>query len=367
MYNSFTEYGRADKKSRKEEDNGDLLAFIASVNRLSGAALERYVFDNVNVPAMLDYHAATILMQNGDVSVKNYYVYRDSNRSKEWLIVPWDMDLTFGKHWMVDRSILSDTLVADVDSMGSFLGSGGSASHPFSGTREFPPQRNYNQLTDSLFEVPRFKEMYRRRLRTLMDEMLAPGKVEKQLAEWESLIGADAERDRLKWGQYGIRQSFHEALTALKTDYFDVRREHLFVTHLAANAAKFNIRGSYSAMLPGAQVGSPPVEFGKVEAAPISGDQDEEFIELRNSNAFAVDISGWRLDGGVSHVFAAGTVIPAGGSLYVSPKVQVFRARKVSPHGGEGLFVQGNYVGHLKAGEVVRLFDGGGVEVGTWR
>jgi hypothetical protein len=41
-------------------------------------------------------------------------------------------------------------------------------------------------------------------------------------------------------------------------------------------------------------------------------------------------------------------VIPAGGSLYISPSVPDFLARTTGPRGGQRLLVQGNYSGQLK-------------------
>jgi hypothetical protein len=70
---------------------------------------------------------------------------------------------------------------------------------------------------------------------------------------------------------------------------------------------------------------------------------------LCNSNAFAVDISGWRVAGAVSFKFRGGTVIPAGGSLYLTPSVNAFRARTNGPGGGQNLYVQGPCGGYLGA------------------
>src|SRR5206468_2282377 len=73
---------------------------------------------------------------------------------------------------------------------------------------------------------------------------------------------------------------------------------------------------------------------------------------------FAVDISGWNVGGGVSFTFRPGTVVPAGGSLYLSPNVNAFRTRASGPRGGQGLFVQGDYRAQLNAwGETVTLTD----------
>ena len=112
--------------------------------------------------------------------------------------------------------------------------------------------------------------------------------------------------------------------------------------------------------------GEPIIEFGTIEFAPASGNQDEEFIELLNPHGIAVDISGWTLEGGVDFAFQGGTVIPAGGRLHVSPDVNAFRARAQSPRGGEGLFVQGGYAGHLSSfGETVRLHDASGNQISS--
>jgi hypothetical protein len=70
-----------------------------------------------------------------------------------------------------------------------------------------------------------------------------------------------------------------------------------------------------------------------------------------------VDISGWKLTGGVEHTFLPGTVIVASGSLYVCPNTAAFRARVTYPTGGRGLFVQGKYKGHLSNwGETINLY-----------
>ena len=77
-----------------------------------------------------------------------------------------------------------------------------------------------------------------------------------------------------------------------------------------------------------------------------------------NPNSVAVDLSGWRLTGGIDMTFKEGVVIPAGGTLYVSPNVYDFRQRTTGPSGNQCLLVAGNYDGHLsKWGEAVQLLD----------
>jgi hypothetical protein len=93
----------------------------------------------------------------------------------------------------------------------------------------------------------------------------------------------------------------------------------------------------------------------------VNGNQDAEYIQLLNTNSIAIDVTGWKLAGGIEHDFTPGTVIPAKGSLYVCPEAAAFRARPVSPKGGEGRFVQGGYKGHLSnLGETILLLDAAG-------
>jgi len=54
------------------------------------------------------------------------------------------------------------------------------------------------------------------------------------------------------------------------------------------------------------------VTFNEVQYNPSPEQTEGEWIELKNQNSVDVDLSRWRLDGGVDYVFPAGTVIRAG-------------------------------------------------------
>jgi hypothetical protein len=124
----------------------------------------------------------------------------------------------------------------------------------------------------------------------------------------------------------------------------------LYVTH------SINSPGPDNADIPNAQIGNPTIRFGQIEHSPASGNQNQEFVQLLNPNGTAVDISNWRIEGGITYTFRPGTVIPAGGSLYISPSVPDFLARTSGPRGGQNLFVQGNYSNHIANGaEIIRL------------
>jgi hypothetical protein len=361
MFNAVTSgTGGVEKKNRTHEDNSDLVAFVNGVNNNTGEALETFIFDHVDVPRELNYLVGTVLVQSNDNMSKNFYLYRDSDGTGEWFQIPWDTDLTWGRHYMTADTSADDGIWATADYV---LGGRShnvpiSPSHPFVGTQALPGNRSWNRLIDKLHSNPRFAEMFRRRLRTVMDEVLAPPLLDDRIAALRSQLTADAAEDLAKWGQFGESQTLAEATGILEGQYLAPRRVHLFTTHLAENEASYPTPETSSAMIPAAQADAPPIVFGDFDANPSGGTQSEEFLELRNPNTFAVDLSGWRVTGGVEHTFRPGTVIEAGGSLYLSPDVAAFRARATSPTGGEGHFVQGDYKGQISArGETMTLLD----------
>jgi hypothetical protein len=316
---------RVDKKTRRNEDHGDLQALLDGV-QLSGNARTNYLYDHLNLPAMANYLAVTTLMHDIDCDRKNYFLYRDTEGSAEWTFLPWDKDLTFGRNYV--EGVLNDEIWADQPLR----------SHPFN--------LNRNRIINALYDTPAFREMYLRRLRTVMDAYLqAPGTpadelyFERRIDEYAAQVEEDAALDVAKWPyEWGGPQTFGQAIDILKVDYLAKRRIYLYETLGSGNGG----------IIPDPQPVTATVEFGRaIEFDPASGDQDEEYFTLVNHNPYAVDISGWTITGDVQYTFQPGVVIPAGGTLYVSPDVVAFRGRSVSPRGGEGRFVQGSYRGRL--------------------
>ncbi|HEX2749539.1 MAG TPA: LamG-like jellyroll fold domain-containing protein, partial [Verrucomicrobiales bacterium] len=70
--------------------------------------------------------------------------------------------------------------------------------------------------------------------------------------------------------------------------------------------------------LTGLQAADSVVVFNEVSYHPASSEGDNEWIELHNQMAIDIDLSGWRLDDGVSYTFAEGVIIPGGGYLVVA-------------------------------------------------
>ncbi|MCA9265100.1 MAG: lamin tail domain-containing protein, partial [Planctomycetales bacterium] len=517
-----------EKKTRLDEDFADIQAVVDGLNSPTQAERNQYVFDNFNVPEIINYLAIRAIIQDADDIRKNFYFYRDTNGTGEWSIYPWDNDFTFG-----------------------IRGDGGpNLDHPFFGEQEHLKlnANQWNVMLDVMFDLPATQEMYLRRLRTLMDEKLKPPGTPQEQLVYENRISEIFAQAAADLARHGVTQATINSIAP----FFPEQRNDFYVTHSVDNSggpgivstlvpefatgarwfvpnndsvtdwtgianpaniaswgtgqtgigyessgsdyvglinttvdpkfgnsqgplvscsnctstyvripfaisdqaaleriaengltlrmkfddgfvayingveiARSNVGGSpgtpvpYNtpatnhpdasaavfenfnadafvnnlvvgnnilaiqgvntgtsssdmlilpelvegapaandvAGIPHAQVGYPALAFGAFEQNPVSGNQDEEYIELTNPNNTSVDISGWHITGGVEFTFAPGTVLNANSTMYLSPDVTAFRARSSGPSGGQGLFVQGAYQGHLSNfGETVNL------------
>jgi hypothetical protein len=356
-----------EKKTRAFENNADLQALINGL-ALTGTNLSNYIWDNVDIPRCVDMLAANSVIRNIDMHVKNWYIYRDTGRSGEWAILPWDLDLSQGRLWDTQFTYFDNGIYTD-----GYIITG-----------------NAVRLVALMFQNASMRPMIMRRIRTLADQFLqpppAPGTpenslyYERRLNEQSALIDppdivpSDATRDFQKWGSWlwggqtvpytntdSAVETMAEAIQRFKTEYLSQRRAYIYDTQIVGKGGELPLAQENASS--GAE---PKIKFGAYEVSPISGNQDQEYIQLLNTNSVAVDISDWHITGGIEHDFVPGTVIPKSGSLYLCPKAEAFRARMVSPKGGQGLFVQGGYRNHLSnLGETVLLLDSSGATNAT--
>jgi hypothetical protein len=333
---------RYEKKTREWEDHTDLYNLLYGLNQLSGSARAAFLRDHVNIPDLLNYLAVTCVVHNNDHPAKNYYLYRDTLGTQRWSIHPWDMDLTFGRNYGAPTAtVLCDGIWADNDAIDGRENV--SPSHPLFGDNEHQKYDYlWNRFIDKLYEDVSIRAMYYRRLRTVMDELLAPGAYEARLAELTGPIASLAQEDRLKWGQYGQSQTLAQAAALITGDYLPRRRNHLFVTHRV------------SGEIPEAQTLHPPIVINEIHYHPL--DDEAEFVELYNpSPDEAVDLSGWRLRG-LSLTLPNGAVILPQDYLVVVRNDVVFRAAS-----GGGMYVAAQYDGKLdNDGETLELLDRSG-------
>jgi hypothetical protein len=363
-----------------------------------GGSLPRsnYIFEWINLPKTINYMASMTVMLNQDRCTKNFEVYLDPSHD-QFAILPWDIEGSFGidrglggqpaadycilacEQWnsplycdsnhpqdlavttpwgLITTQINPGTISAAGGPSGrklmqSSTSSGGETSGTASNgaaepglslpTQSAIPQ-DYNQdqtkkgptltgapgtfnyLIDAILEVPRTRAMYMRRLRTLMDSFMSTGKLQELVTAEYQKIKDEAKKDAEKWGNPGDPDRGYQQLI---TEQLPIRKEQLF--------NKYSVGGD-TPLIPSSQ----STDASSVSIGSVAGGSNG-YIQVVNNNDYAVDVSGWSLNGsGVSFKFIPGTVIPPKDSVYVAAtSVKTFKQRSSGPKGGQGLFVVG--------------------------
>ncbi len=352
IYDNLSGTGSAEKKTRLYENKSDLNSLITNLNEtLPLASRTAYAFDNLDLPQAISYFAGLAMVSSQDHGHKNYFVYRDSNKSGEWAIFPWDTDLSWGRNWLDSSGYFTDTLYAD------------NVLNFYNLSQQSKPA---NRLYNLIFSAPEFRGMYLRRLRTVMDTVLQSSAtpatnriIEARIREMMDSMDppavgtSDADLDYAKWGTWGNGYQMRPEAQRIIDAQLPGRR-----AWLNSSAATLNAEA-----IPTSQATNATLAILSVDPNPASGNQSDEYVCLTNTSSAWVDISGWRLDGAVRFTFRPGTVVPAYRAIHVSPDQKSFRGRATAPRGGMSLYVTGPYSGQLSArGETVSLVDAAGLE-----
>ncbi|MHA3774317.1 DUF7453 family protein [Verrucomicrobiota bacterium sgz303538] len=386
IYNSLESTSGAEKKSREFETSlADLQTLINGLdNALPLTTRRQFAYDNVDVASLVNYLANNVLIINNDFGHKNYYVYRDTNGTGEWSVLPWDQDLSFGHTWTSSQGYFNDDIHTQA---GLVIGAA-------SGNRLMNLIMNSSTSTIA----PEMAQMFLRRMRTLMDTRIgAPGTtnspIEQRINQLLDLIdppGAsfrtDADEDLQKWGYWtdgsGSQLSPNNSFDAATHDHGARKQAARIINSnpippnpgavtnaeglgdttpafLVGRRTKLFNGGLTLAGLP-IPPSQPAVPTGlsieQIDFNPASGKADEEFFVIKNSGTTAIDLSGWKITGAVDYTFRGGTVIPAGGGttqniglLHVARNPKAFRSRTTGPKGGQFRLVTGGYDGRLSA------------------
>jgi len=334
---------RIRKRTRKDEGFEDLEAFIRGINR-EGADRWDYIYDNVDLPMTINTLAGLVVIMQTDMGGKNYYVYRDTGGDNEWAILPWDLDLTFGRNFTARAGYFDTNLF-------------------YSGYTEFLDSENSISLVQSLIQDnAAIRDMFFRRVRTLSDRFLASDYLKDRLLAQlgrlspSTIFPGDALLDSFEWGTWHDNNPVAQPFDTTHPDSETMGRG---VSRIVNGWLPLRRNEIYSMTpdLPPAQEEA-VIMIGGLDFDPISDNQDQEYLELINQLPVAADVSGWRVDGAVRFTLPPGTVIPSGGSLFLSPNQAAFRTRDLSPTGNEQRFVVGPYKGNLAAeGETIDLYD----------
>ncbi|WP_158437797.1 PKD domain-containing protein [Naasia lichenicola] len=292
-----------DKKTREDEDYTDVWNLSQNVSASSSAAQQAWIYQNVNIPELVNYMAIQSIIRHQDSGWHNWYVARDTEGTGRWEMWQWDLDLTFG--------------TAATDNKGLFL----------------TPDTT-NNFTIAMLNYPEVKEMYYRRLRTLADQFLPAGQYEAQWDAITATTNSDWALDSAKWGSSSASSNRTRFLNGLAD------RRNAIANNTGAGK-----------LVPTSQSSTAAVVINELQYNPAG--TGGEFIELANPSGTAVDVSGWTIDA-VGLTIQPGTVIPAGGRVVFVGNDVAFRAA----YSGNR-FVGGQFSGALdNSGETVELRAG---------
>ncbi|MDB6034785.1 MAG: hypothetical protein JWM16_5123, partial [Verrucomicrobiales bacterium] len=373
--------GVMEKKTRTTEGNNDYTALATAISEALPLGQRRTnIFEMLDLPNVINYMVAARWAHENDDIWANMSLYHDNDGDNLWRIVPFDMNLSWGAIFYEGSTpLVIEGVQATNDIHKAFPMYGSSQALALSGPGA---PDNFNRMYDVIFQVPQAREMFLRRMRTMLDTYIKnigtptnSTMVEQMILAKRDLIAEEANRDRAWWGwpAKGGQGNFDPGInitngvSQLLSNFFIARRYHFYGKHSITNTAlPVGISKDMNAGIPLAQSVDAVVVISGIEFNPSSGNQDQEYVCLTNPMPYAVDISGWKLGGGIDFTFKPGTVMPSNSVMYVSPNVVAFRARTTGPRGGQGLFVQGPYKGQLNAwGETLSLTDEIGRMVST--
>lgn len=318
MYKEFN-----DKKTRKNENNADILSLENNLKTLHNEELKNYLLDNIDIPNLINYDALSTVLISQDWSFyKNIYQYQDTDGTQRWKVLPWDLD---------------NAMVVPI-----FEGDGPNPIN-LNPLTNGPDYYNDDRLLEqALYQFPEFREMYNRRVATLYDKLVKQGKLKAWYQELYSLSSSTIQEDLSKWASkksslinqifpsglpWGFPADFPYAVTpesALSGIVTAEQQNEIYLYGL--NRYENIMDGKRSAgEFPLSQPSNPSIIINEINYQPSNG-SDSEYVELYNPNDFAVDVSGWRITGTIDITLPQGSVIAAKGYGLLVNNDTVFRS-----------------------------------------
>eukprot|EP00210_Caulerpa_lentillifera_P006730 g6432.t1 len=322
-----------------------------------------FLFDYINIPQVINYMAVSNMLLNQDRCTKNFYVYKNPI-DERWSVFPWDTEASMGISSGLRGRPADDYCILECEQWNSPFYCDSEHPQDLPGLvnleiqtgrrlsqvtrarripREFriPSVEDYNEdrtetasvtgakgtynhLDDAILDWSVTREMYLRRLRTLMDQFLN-GRLERIITQYYETIQEDAVKDNKLWQ---LTDDISKGYEQLITEQLPRRKEQLYDIYGPAALGIIPKRQSQNAVV-------------RVSHVETPDNREEQYIELSNPSSTAVDVSGWVLSGAAKFRFPEGTVIVANGSIFVTPNVGAFRNREKSPKGGDGVLYVG--------------------------
>jgi spore coat protein CotH len=185
-YKTLEDYAiRWEKKTYKEEPHTDLRDFIEGYHDCPPDKLKQYFDEHLDVDKYLRYLTINILLTHWDSTAKNYLWVYDRENSKKWVVIPWDLDQTWGKGMVNKATYVSSTVYY------------GTKTNKIGGWRAW-----WNHLRDKVLHIP----AYRDRVYELINEFLNKKFLHQDFAKHVKLTGPERMMDLKKWGVYRSKE-----------------------------------------------------------------------------------------------------------------------------------------------------------------
>ena len=288
---------RRGNKVENDDDWSDLHALtqsLAGKNR-KYSSVEEYLYNHMNLPELVNELALQAAILNQDRCTKNYYVYYDTDM-ETWSRFPWDLEAVMGissalggfpapDYCMLICPQFNSPLYCDSDHPQDPLPDYGKASNYVRKAQVVPgletPEKNYNHLTDALLDTPSIREMYLRRLKTIVDEYIATDYLRSRVSHYYGRIKAIADKDDAKWDTGAIWEGYEQLLK----EQLPQRKEQLLSMYASDGSEP---------LLPTSQDHAKATVEITNAYVPLNGEYMTS-IEIANPHDFAIDVSGWIL------------------------------------------------------------------------
>jgi hypothetical protein len=228
-----------------------------------------FVLDSFDIPKTFNFMAAVGLVSGWDhASFNNTLQYFDKATNR-WSSLLWDQNGTF----------------KNTPGMSAYDGRGSNLATCF--------------YVCPVYNQPELRELYFRRLRTLVDNIYTNDSFASQATLFDGQYTNDQVIEETKWP---ARDSGYQLNTLLAG--ISLQKD----TYL-------NLMTGFSWAIPPAQTDTDRESVSFAEVVPNATDSDE-YIRLYNTANTPVDLSDWVIEG-INYTIPAGAVIPANGSLYI--------------------------------------------------
>jgi len=296
-----------EKKEAFDESDADFIALSNCVKNwdVNQNALRTCMLDTVDIPHIVNEMAAMVMIGQTDQREFNFITYRDDAENGLWRMQPDDLDRVFGPE------VAPNTFFNRCDAINT----------------------QANEICRALLNVPEFKVMFNRRIRTVIDRYLADPAVLAEINQTADYIRDEWADDENKWNR--TNQSFQQLVNQLTT--------------WVGDHVQYQRNGGFENNVPGAQSASANIDI--IELRPDAGD-GMSFAILRNpSTSEAVDVSGWTLTG--IEPIRNGTIILPGQEVAVITNESAFRSTRPNFNG-----VRSWAEGSLTSAATLRRLDG---------